>query len=84
MHPDVPNSDCSYSSAVVGSPGVDGSPSIGFFIKENHELFFSDAIFSLNAGKLFFNSSYSLILYLNQHELTVLIYYTHHWTFFFL
>ena len=77
VYPDVPKSDNSYSS-VVGSPDVDGSPSIGYFIKGNHELFFSDAIFSLNAGKLFFNSSYSLILFLNQHELTVLIYRTHH------
>ena len=53
MYPDVPNSDCSYSSAVVGSPDVDGSPSIGYFIKGNHELFFSDAIFNLNTEKSF-------------------------------
>ena len=52
VYPDVPNSDNSYSSD-VGSPDVDGSPSIGFFIKGNHELFFSEAIFSLNAGKYF-------------------------------
>ena len=48
VHPDVPNSDCSYSSAVVGSPDVDGSPSIRFLNIGNHDFFFSASIFNLN------------------------------------
>ena len=63
VYANVPKSDNSYSSAVVGSPDVDGSPSIGFFNIGNHDFFFYVAIFNLNTEKSFFNASYSLILF---------------------
>ena len=65
MYPDVPNSDGSYSSSVVGSPDVDGSPSIGFFNIGNHDFFFSAAIFNLNAEKVFLMPHSHLFCFLN-------------------